>query len=165
MLKTFFSTKLKRFFRYWYLKVARIRENPHSVALGLSVGVFVGCLPIIPFQTLTALGLAFFFRCSKIAAALGTWITNPLYAPFVYYGLYLVGRMIIPLGKKEFDPEDLTLATLINIGWDFFWLMFFGGLVVGIVLSFITYFLSVKIMNIFQNNRDNRRRIKRLKKV
>ena len=164
-MKTFLSFRLKRFFRYWYLKIIRLRENPHSIALGLSLGVFVGCLPIIPFQTLTALGFAFFFRCSKIAAALGTWITNPLYAPFVYYGLYLVGRRIIPVGKKEFDPEDLTLPTLINIGWDFFWLMFFGGLIVGVILAFITYFLAVKIIRIYHNNRANRRRIRRLKKI
>jgi len=164
-LKTFLSFRLKRFFRYWYLKIIRLRENPHSIALGLSLGVFVGCLPIIPFQTLTALGFAFFFRCSKIAAALGTWITNPLYAPFVYYGLYLVGRRIIPVGKKEFDPEDLTLPTLINIGWDFFWLMFFGGLIVGVILAFITYFLAVRIIRIYHNNRANRRRIRRLKKI
>ena len=164
-MKTFLSFRLKRFFRYWYLKITRLRENPHSIALGLSLGVFVGCLPIIPFQTLTALGFAFFFRCSKIAAALGTWITNPLYAPFVYYGLYLVGRRIIPVGKKEFDPEDLTLPTLINIGWDFFWLMFFGGLIVGVILAFITYFLAVRIIRIYHNNRANRRRIRRLKKI
>ncbi len=164
-MKTFFSFRLKRFFRFWYLKITRLRENPHSIAMGLSIGVFVGCLPIIPFQTLTALGGAFFFRCSKIAAALGTWITNPLYAPFVYYGLYLVGRMIIPVGKKEFDPEDLTLSTLINIGWDFFLLMFFGGIVVGLVLSFVTYFLSVKLIKLYHNNRANRRRIKRLKRL
>lgn len=164
-MKTFLSFRLKRFFRYWYLKIIRLRENPHSIALGLSLGVFVGCLPIIPFQTLTALGFAFFFRCSKIAAALGTWITNPLYAPFVYYGLYLVGRRIIPVGKKEFDPEDLTLPTLINIGWDFFWLMFFGGLIVGVILAFITYFLAVRIIRIYHNNRANRRRIRRLKKI
>jgi uncharacterized protein len=165
VLKTFPSFRPQRIFRYWYLKITRIRENPHSIAMGLSLGVFVGCLPIIPFQTITALGFAFFFRCSKIAAALGTWITNPLYAPFVYYGLYLVGRMIIPLGKKEFEPEDLTLQTLINIGWDFFWLMFFGGVLVGLALSFTTYFLSVKLIKIYHNNRAERKRIKRLKRT
>ncbi len=165
VLKTSVRFSVKRFFRYWYLKVVRLRENPHSVALGLSTGVFVGCLPIIPLQTVVAVGFAFFIRCSKIAAALGTWITNPLYAPFVYYGLYLVGRMIIPTGKKEFEPEDLTLLNLINIGWDFFWLMFFGGVVVGMVLACCTYLLSVRIIRAFHNNRDNRRRVKRLKRI
>lgn len=166
MLKTSSGfSRLKRFLRYTYLKITRIRENPHSIAMGLSVGVFVGCLPIIPFQTVTALGIAFSLRCSKIAAALGTWITNPLYAPFVYYGLYLVGRMIIPLGRKEFEPEDLTIQTLINIGWDFFWLMFFGGVAVGLVLSFTTYFLSVKLVKVYHDNRAERRRLKRLRRI
>ncbi|WP_244147286.1 DUF2062 domain-containing protein [Desulfonatronovibrio hydrogenovorans] len=160
-----FRFSLKRFTRYWYLKLSRIRESPHSVAMGLSVGVFVGCLPIIPFQTVVALGLAFAFRCNKIAAALGTWVTNPLYAPFVYYGLYLVGKMIIPVGRKEFDPEDLTLMNIVGIGWDFFGLMLFGGIVVGLVLSMSTYLASVRIIRSYHDRRARIRREKRLKRI
>lgn len=151
--------------RYWYLKLSRIRESPNSVAMGLAVGVFVGCLPIIPFQTVAALGVAFIFRCSKIAAALGTWITNPLYAPFVYYGLYLVGKMIIPVGKKEFEPEDLTLMNIVGMGWDFFLLMMFGGFVVGLILSFATYMVSVRLVRVYHNKRADRRRLRRLNRV
>ncbi|MFP4083897.1 MAG: DUF2062 domain-containing protein [Desulfonatronovibrio sp.] len=36
-------------------------------------------------QTVAALSLALFFKCNKIAAARGTWVTNPLYSPFVYH--------------------------------------------------------------------------------
>ncbi len=156
---------LNRFFRYWYIKISRIRESPHSVAMGLAVGVFVGCLPIIPFQIITALAIAIVLRCSKIAAALGTWITNPLYAPFVYYGLYLVGRMIIPVKKKQFEPEDLTVFNIVNIGWDFFWLMFSGGIVVGAVLAFVTYFCSVRFVRFYHDKRAEKRRLRHLKKI
>ncbi len=160
-----FRYGLGRFFRYWYLKLWRIRESPHSVAMGLSVGVFVGCLPIIPLQTVVALAIAHMFRCSKIAAAAGTWITNPFYAPFVYYGLYLVGRMIIPAGKKEFEPEDLTIFNIIGLGWDFFWLMFFGGLMVGLFLSISVYMISVRLVRTWHDKRAEMKRMKKLKKV
>ncbi|MFO7727656.1 MAG: DUF2062 domain-containing protein [Desulfonatronovibrio sp.] len=164
-MKTNSRSGLSRFFRYWHIKLYRIRESPHSIAMGLSVGVFVGCLPIIPFQTVAGLGLALLFKCSKIAAALGTWVTNPLYAPFVYYGLYLVGRMVIRVRKKEFDPEELTLFNIINMGWDFFWLMLFGGLVVGFVLSLVTYLLSLRIIRIYHDKRAERKRMRRLKRI
>jgi len=155
----------RRFFRFWYLKLVRIRESPHSVAMGLSAGVFVGCLPIIPLQTVTALILAFFLRCSKIAAAAGTWITNPLYAPFVYYGMYLLGRAIIPVGKKEFEPEELTLLNIINLGWDFFLLMFLGGVAVGLILSFLTYAASIRLIHIYYRKRSLRLKLRRQRKT
>ncbi|RQD68116.1 MAG: DUF2062 domain-containing protein [Desulfonatronovibrio sp. MSAO_Bac4] len=139
-----------------------MRESPHSVAMGLSVGVFVGCLPIIPFQTVVALGLAFVIRCNKIAAAAGTWITNPLYAPFVYYGLYRIGKMIIPIGKKEFEPEDLTLMNIVAMGWDFFLLMMFGGIIVGLILSVITYMISVKAVKVYHDRRAKKKSQKKL---
>ena len=152
---------LKRLFRFWYLKLIRLRESPHSIAMGLSVGVFVGCLPIIPLQTLTALILAFIIRCSKIAAAAGTWVTNPLYAPFVYYGMYQLGRTIIPVGKKEFEPEELTLMNIINLGWDFFLLMFLGGVLVGLVLAVATYFISVYLISLYHRKRELRMKIRK----
>jgi len=152
---------LKRMFRFWYLKLLRIRDNPHNVAMGLSLGVFVGCLPIIPLQTVTALVLAFLLRCSKLAAALGTWITNPLYAPFVYYGMYLLGRTIIPVGKKEFEPEELTLLNIVNLGWDFLLLMLAGGIVVGLVLAFLTYAVSVRMVYVYRRKRALRIKLKR----
>ena len=152
---------LKRLFRSWYLKLVRLRERPHSVAMGLSVGVFVGCLPIIPLQTLTALIVAFIIRCSKIAAAAGTWVTNPLYAPFVYYGMYLLGRAIIPVGKKEFEPEELTLMNIISLGWDFFLLMFLGGVLVGLVLAVVTYFTSVYLISLYHRKRSLRLKLRR----
>lgn len=160
----FSGYSLKRFFRFWYLKLIRIRESPHNVAMGLSLGVFVGCLPIIPLQTVTALLLAFFFKCSKIAAAAGTWITNPLYAPFVYYGMYLLGRAVIPVGKKEFEPEDLTFVNIVNLGWDFFLLMFAGGIIIGLALAFLTYLVSVRMVYLYRSKRSLRMQLKRLRK-
>ena len=54
-----------------YKKMLRLKSSPHEVALGLSLGVFVGLLPIIPLQTVTVLLLALALRCSKLTALLG----------------------------------------------------------------------------------------------
>ncbi|MFW5730184.1 MAG: DUF2062 domain-containing protein [Desulfonatronovibrionaceae bacterium] len=158
-------TALGRVFRYWQIRFLRIRESPHSVSMGLAIGVFTGCLPIIPFQTAAALALAFLFRCSKITAALGTWITNPLYAPFVYYGLYQVGRMIIPAGRRQFDADELTLCNLLDLGWDFFWLMFSGGLMVGTILAVLVYTASIRMVRFWHDKRARALKLKKLKKL
>ncbi len=70
--------KFNRQIRYYYLRFIRLRGQPHDLALGMAMGIFCGMLPIIPFQTALAVTLAIFFKGSKITAALGTWVSNPL---------------------------------------------------------------------------------------
>ncbi len=153
-------TKTKRFFLYHYLRLMRLRKSPHEIALGLALGIFVGFLPIVPFQSVTVLILALIFRGSKIAAFAGTWISNPLNWVFFYYGLYLVGNLALPFRGVRFDPEHLEMAELIEAGWKVFGTMVVGGLILGIPGSVITYFLTKKIIVEYRK----RRALRRLKK-
>ena len=58
------------------LLLERIRQmngDPHYVALGMAIGVFVAVTPTIPFHTVLAIGLSILLRGSKAAAILGVW--------------------------------------------------------------------------------------------
>ena len=59
------------------VRMRQLEGNPHCIALGMAVGIFVSITPIIPLQTIVAVALAFVLRGSKSAAALGTWLSNP----------------------------------------------------------------------------------------
>ena len=157
--------KFKRSLKYWYLKIIRIKAPPHSIASGLAVGVFVGCLPIIPFQTIVAVSLAFVFRSNKIAAALGTWVSNPVNVPVFYYGLYLVGKCLVPLETASFDPGHLALADMLKLGWELVLVMMVGGVIVGIPASIATYFISLRLIQIYHDRRAEKRRLRKLRKV
>ena len=156
-----FLLSVGRWIRYWYLRVVRIKASPHTVARGMAVGVFVGCLPVIPFQTIIALALAVVFRCNKLAAALGTWVSNPLNVPFFYYGLYLVGRFFVPECNLHLDLEHLALREMLRQGSELVGLMTVGGVVVGIPASIITYFLTLRLVLLYHA----RRAARRLKKI
>ena len=71
--------KLRKAFSYKYYvkKLTELRESPDKTARGLAVGVFIGFLPIIGFQVITAVTIALFTRANKVAAAVGTHVTNP----------------------------------------------------------------------------------------
>jgi len=66
--------KYSRQLKYYFLRLIRLREEPHELALGLAFGIFTGMMPIMPFQSALAVTLALIFRGSKITALIGTSI-------------------------------------------------------------------------------------------
>ena len=149
--------RLKRFVRYWYLRLVRIQATPHNAAIGLAAGVFIGLLPVLPFQTVLAIALAFIVRGSKIAAALGTWISNPLNWAPLYFAFYKIGKAIVPFDVPSFHHADLEMAEMIQVGWKFFAAMMAGGLVIAIPLSIVSYFTGKKLVEIYRRRRTERR--------
>lgn len=148
--------KLQRFVRYWYLRLVRIQATPHTIAIGLAAGVFVGLLPVLPFQTIIAVALAFVVRGSKIAAALGTWVSNPLNWIPVYMMFYYVGKAVVPFDVPPFNPKHLEMAELIHVGWRLFVAMMVGGLTVATPSAVISYFVTFKAVTAYRDRRRAR---------
>lgn len=156
MVRYTVSEKLKRFIRYWYLRLVRIQASPENIARGLAAGVFVGLLPVLPFQTIIAIAVAFAVRGSKIAAALGTWISNPLNWVPVYMMFYYVGKAVVPFDVPPFNPSQLEMAEMLEMGWKFFTVMMVGGLVVATPSAIISYFLAYKGVQAYRTRRKAR---------
>lgn len=146
--------RIKRLVRYNYLKVLRLKTSSHSIALGLAVGVFGGCLPALPglpLQSLVGLLLAFVFRASKIAALVGTWISNPLNWFVFYWAEYKIGSLIIPMDLK-IDPLSMNIHDLVSMGMKGILVLVVGGAILGLPLGLLTYVVSLPLI------RDYRRR-------
>lgn len=156
---------LKRFVKYWVLRLVRIQATPQNIASGLAVGVFVGLLPVVPFQTVIAVGLAFIVRGSKIAAALGTWVSNPLNWIPVYLMFYYVGKTVMPFEVPPFDASQLEMVQMLNLGWKFFAVMMVGGLILGIPSSILTYFVTFRCVTLYRARRAARLERKHRKSV
>lgn len=152
-----FVNGMYRAVRLGYLKMIREPLPPHNVAIGLAAGVFAGFLPIIPFQTIAALVFAWPLRGSKIAAALGTWVSNPLnWVPF-YMMLYYVGKALAPFDVPPFNPSLLELEVMLHQGWQWFAVMCLGGVVLGVPASLISYVLCLRLVRLYRTRRAERR--------
>lgn len=149
--------RLKRFLRYWVLRLARIQATPHNIAIGLAAGVFIGLLPVLPFQTVLAVALAFAVRGSKIAAALGTWVSNPLNWVPLYLLFYKIGKCVVPFDVPHFRPSDLEMTQMLEVGWKFFAAMLAGGLIVAIPSAALSYFVCKKLIAVYQERKAARR--------
>jgi uncharacterized protein len=137
--------------RYWkdrgksfYLRIKSLQGDPHYVAVGMAVGVFVAFTPTIPFHTALSIALAFFLRGSKPAAIIGSWINNPLTFPAFYYGSYKVGAFLlghdIPV---QFQYNDIKM--LMTLGRDVVVAMVAGGALLGILPAIGAYFLTLHL--------------------
>ncbi len=143
-----------RLIRYHFLKVLRLRDQPHKVALGFALGVLVGFTPTIPIQTYLAVGLAFIFRGSAIAAAAAVWISNPLTLAAFYYAEFVVGRWIVG-SEMTFHLANHSIFTLVKQTGEALWLMMIGGIAMGLPAGFVAYLF---IYALFESQRRRRER-------
>lgn len=138
------KNRLKRRFHDFIERTKKLQGDPHYIAVGMAIGVFVAITPTIPFHTVIALALAFILRGSKAAAAIAVWVSNPVTIPIFYVGSYKVGNFI--LGNSiPFDPKYESLSELAKLGLDATIAIVVGGVLLAIVPGIAAYFITRKI--------------------
>ena len=136
--------------------------EPHDVAMGMAIGVFVSMTPTIPFHMIIAIFLAHIMRVSKTSAAIGVWFSNPLTLPLFYYGSYKVGRLLtgqqtddlLILGNlvKTFQHSGAFSLKYQAIHYFLmeelhtFGVMILGGIILGIIPGVVSYILTHKFI-------------------
>nr|WP_275583522.1 DUF2062 domain-containing protein [Archangium primigenium] len=115
---------VKRKLRRVRVRLMRGAGAPSEIAGGMALGLFVALLPVLGLQLPLALLLAEVLRrlahlhLSRVAAAAGVWLTNPLTAAPLYGLCYVVGRpfarWLLPASPSATarDAGGLDLAAL-----------------------------------------------------
>jgi hypothetical protein len=149
--------KFERQLRYYYLRFIRLRGEPHELALGMAFGALTGMMPIVPFQSVLAITLAVFFKASKITAALGTWVSNPLNWYFLYYYSYKLGAYILCVQEENSSffaimksiragEDGLVIAEkILHAGGTIIGSFLIGGIVMGTVTAPLAYYIFLFI--------------------
>lgn len=131
--------------REFVKRVKKLEGDPHYIAMGMAIGVFVGITPTMPFHTVIAVALAFILRGSKAAAALGVWFCNPITAPFFYLGSYKAGMFIFG-NSAPFDIKYESVLELLKLGMDVTMAMIAGGVILGVFPGIAAYFITRNII-------------------
>lgn len=154
----------RRTLRYYYLRLARLKGNPQSLALGFSIGVFVGITPTIPFHTITILLLAVILRASKLAGLLSSMlVSNPLTFFFQYYFSWKIGAFLLQTDISWHACEEVlktiwtgacfleSLTIIKKLGLDAILVLLSGGLVIAAPFAILSYVISLRFFNMLQN--------------
>ena len=136
-----------------YERFLKIRGHPREIALGFALGLFVGMTPFMGLHTIAAVAIAALFKWNKISAAISVWITNAVTAPIIYSVTYLFGARMMGIEKafnlKEINSfsavKDLILKTP-----EIVWAMIVGGVVIGLPLALIGYYVTFSITSRYQ---------------
>lgn len=144
---------LMRYLKYLYVKIIRTDGSPDYAARGWALGMFIGCVVPIFCQLIIAIPLSFVIRGSKIGAALGTFITTPVTAPFIYPVVIWVGNKVVrgnlsaEASQKLLDVfNDPALSftekwgAFADLGADLAIAFFAGGLLWAAIMTPLTYF-------------------------
>ena len=148
---------------YIIYRLKRLPDTPHKIAVGLSIGVFCSFTPFFGLHIFLAALLAYLCKGNIVAALLGTFFGNPITWPFIATFSVKLGQAILgyPVTNFEASLEQILAAanafmvgiksffgfgksdwTLVfNFVGELFLPYFIGGLVLGIVVALLSYFI------------------------
>jgi uncharacterized protein (DUF2062 family) len=139
-------------------KIKKLHGDPHYVAFGMAIGVFVAITPTIPFHTVLAIALAVVLKASKPAAIIGVWVSNPFTVVFLYFACYKTGHLVFDDSSNaleairillehlesgiEFSEKMTYFTVFIQTRIKTFMIMNFGGLLLGLPSGIVAYFIT-----------------------
>ncbi|MCM2562619.1 DUF2062 domain-containing protein [Lutimaribacter sp. EGI FJ00015] len=167
--------------RYVKHRLHRLPDPPHRIARGIFAGVFTTFTPFYGLHFLVAGLLAWIMRGNIIAALLATFFGNPLtYVPIgvvsLKTGYFLLGlrpdtaatdEMHTSLGRMFVDAaadlkanlaalftDDVADWSRLSVFYDeVFFPYMIGGIIPGVVVGLICYYVSVPLIRAYQNRR------------
>lgn len=111
-----------------------------TVALGVTIGIFVGMMPFFGLQIVLSMMLCFMFRVNVTAAVVATFISNPLTGGGILYLQYLIGKAI----SNPPDPAELEGLTKVLRLWVISGKpLMIGAVIMGVGAAIIAYPLTL----------------------
>ena len=169
----------KRAFQYVRHRLHRLPDPPHRIARGIFAGIFVTFSPLFGFHFLYAATLAWILRGNIVAALLATFVGNPLtFLPIAAMSLQ-TGYFLLGMGHTPSDEMHRSLGgKFVDAGRDLtdnLWAMFadapadwshlrlfydevffpylIGGMIPGLIAGLAGYYLSLPVIQAYQNRR------------
>lgn len=127
-------------------------SSPLQLGAGVALGAFLGTTPLYGLHLVLALGLAALLRVNLAGAALGTQISNPLFAPFLALASVRVGTWM-GIGGAAASVGGAAAGTRLFEAW------LAGGLVLGVACGLVlgTAAGAVRALVLFRRSRAPKR--------
>lgn len=142
-----FGKRVKNWWGAHHERLISIKDTPHSIALGVAIGVFFGFTPLLSVKTLLSIGVAWLFNSNKIAAAISVTLHDVFlpFMPAIYWWEYKVGYWTLH-GAKPRRIGFSHMAIRDYVDWHIFtrviWPALIGSLYLALPTAAIIYFVA-----------------------
>ena len=99
------NRKLKK----WVQEAIEERTDPHDIALGFALGLFIGILPTPGIGIVLCLLMVLFFKVNKLSILAGFALINPVTLPFILAAILFIGTTLT--GAKVRTNVDVFSRT------------------------------------------------------
>ncbi len=138
---------LKKRLKEFHERFISLRGEPGHIAMGMSIGVFIGVTPTIPFHTAMIIAVGVIFRQNISAGYLGSWIiSNPVTVPVFYFFQYELGRRLLCMESCPWTLSDFTLSGLMDLGGHILVPLMTGGIITAPLFAVPAYFLTRRLV-------------------
>ena len=152
-------------FRAWlshlHFRLVTIEDTPHSIALGLAIGIFFGFTPLWSLKTLLSIGVAWLCKSNKIAAAISVHLHDIIlpFMPAIYLWEYKLGFWAM----HGHLPRKIKFGAMTLRDY-FHWETFFtvgrpllvGSLIIGLPSAAIVYWICRGLITTHRAAREDR---------
>lgn len=152
---------LSRPFRYLGKRILRLSASPHSVAMGVSIGIFSAFTPFLGLHVILAVAVSYLLSGNIIAAALATTFANPLTLPLIWAGTFEAGAFLLGTASGP-AAGTVALAKLVDhLAFADLWTpvlepMLVGSLVLGLPSAVLAYGVTRFGVRAFRKRRQRR---------
>ena len=131
--------------------ILMLDDNSHSIALGTTIGMFIGMTPTVGIQMILVVVFAFLvkpiLKFNRMAALITVYISNPLTVLPIYWFDYKVGSLLIPGDVSREDFAKILHYQGFEGWWNTFAKLFLdvgaplvvGSFIVATISSIATY--------------------------
>lgn len=140
-----------RFIKNFSFKESKKKIYDHTVgspdsalkkAMSMGFGVFMGITPFWGYQIWLAIGLAHLLKLNKIIVAIFSNISIPPFIPFILYGSYYLGAILLN------QPTDLVFSADINLDdvWKYLYQYICGSFVLAMIMGVLVFTISYVLL-------------------
>lgn len=154
------------------MRFLRLQGDPHSIARGIALGIFIGITPTLPLHTILIFIFSYVFRANLIAGILAaTVVSNPLTFALQYYFSWYIGDMLLPChiswetikNLLELVTSDASfkesLMAVTNLGKNAGITLILGGIILAIPFTLTGYFGSLFLIIRFRQRRYRKHKL------